>query len=415
MHRRDILKPLTLGAPFIVLNQLVAEHLLGGQPEADGKVFFEKTDVFLPGQGFGVRLPGLVATAGGPLVAVCQRRKNGMIDYGHDADILVQRSVDGGRTWGRQRVLFTERDVFCLAGPIFEDRITQTVFVAFWKLPTSAPHDLRYFGTYAKTDGRFWLVKSTDQGKTWSQAVPIKANPNEAGWAGWSNNSVHGLQLTSGPRRGRLLIPAFLYKEGEEGEVPGVRGGVLYSDDHGTSWHVGGVLPPGSDEVTLAETSDGQVYANYRKNRPYHNRWRWHAWSSDSGESFSARGGQPKDLTTQICHAGLVRYPNENSAPDILLFANPAGPRRSRLTLRASYDHGSTWPEAKQIDDGPSAYSDLAVTADKTILCLYEDSLEWSEEQLARWYDSFDSLDRRRRWCERISIARFNLQWFKET
>ena len=50
-----------------------------------------------------------------------------MIDYGHDADILVQRSVDGGRTWGRQRVLFAERETFCLLGPIIEDRIADTV------------------------------------------------------------------------------------------------------------------------------------------------------------------------------------------------------------------------------------------------------------------------------------------------
>ena len=78
--------------------------------------------------------------------------------------------------------------------------------------------------------------------------------------------------------------------------------------------------------------------------------------------------------------------------------------RRSRVTVRASYDDGRTWPLAKQIDDGPSGYSDLAVTADKTILCVHEDSLDWPEEKLDRWYDSLTSYDyatSRRRWCER--------------
>jgi sialidase-1 len=280
---------------------------------------------------------------------------------------------------------------------------------------------LKYFGTYAKTDGRFWLVKSTDHGGSWSEPIAVKARPNKAGWDGWSNNSVHGIQLTGGPRQGRLLIPAFLYKEGEEGEVPGVRGGVLFSDDHGSSWQVGGVLPPGSDEVTLAETGAGGVYANYRKNRPYHNRWRWHAWSKDGGESFSEQDSQPQELTTPVCHTGLARYSTEKDGPEnILLFSNPAGSTRrvGRLTVRASYDEGRTWPVAKLIEEGPAGYSDLAVTADKTIVCLYEDSLDWSEEEIARWYDSFSShdyvLDRRRPFCERISVARFSLEWLTE-
>ena len=81
---------------------------------------------------------------GGQLIAACQRRKDSMIDYGHDADILVQRSVYGGRTSGRQRVLFSERETSCLLSPIIEGHVTNTVIVTFWKLPTSTPHDLKY-------------------------------------------------------------------------------------------------------------------------------------------------------------------------------------------------------------------------------------------------------------------------------
>ena len=88
------------------------------------------------------------------------------------------------------------------------------------------------------------------------------------------------------------------------------------------------------------------------------------------------------------------------------------------MTVRASYDEGRTWPVAKLIEEGPAGYSDLAVTADKTIVCLYGNSLDWSEEEIARWYDSFSShdyvLDRRRPFCERISVARFSLEWLTE-
>ena len=83
--------------------------------QATGEPFFEKTPVFLPDQGFGVRLPGLVGNKRrATVLAVCQRRKGAMIDYGHDTDILVQRSVDDGRTWGQQIPLFSEEGTFCL-------------------------------------------------------------------------------------------------------------------------------------------------------------------------------------------------------------------------------------------------------------------------------------------------------------
>lgn len=42
------------------------------------------------------------------------------------------------------------------------------------------------------------------------------------------------------------------------------------------------------------------------------------------------------------------------------------------MTIRVSYDEGLSWPVAKEIHSGPSAYSALAVLPDMTIGCLYE-------------------------------------------
>ena len=114
--------------------------------------------------------------------------------------------------------------------------------------------------------GGFYLLKSTDQGRSWSDPFYVRPEPNAEGWVGWPNNCVHGIQLAAGPCKGRLVMPAFLYKEGEPGQVPGVRGGFLYSDDHGQNWKVGAVLPEGSDEVSLVETAGGDIYVSYRKN-----------------------------------------------------------------------------------------------------------------------------------------------------
>jgi sialidase-1 len=55
-----------------------------------------------------------------------------------------------------------------------------------------------------------------------------------------------------------------------------------------------------------------------------------------------------------------------------LLFANPASTQRERLTLRLSYDEGTSWPVARVIHEGPAAYSSLVVLPDFSIGLLYE-------------------------------------------
>jgi len=56
----------------------------------------------------------------------------------------------------------------------------------------------------------------------------------------------------------------------------------------------------------------------------------------------------------------------------MLLFSNAADPKRVRMTVRLSNDGAQTWPAARLLDPGPSAYSDLAITAEGSVLCLYE-------------------------------------------
>ena len=41
------------------------------------------------------------------------------------------------------------------------------------------------------------------------------------------------------------------------------------------------------------------------------------------------------------------------------------------MTIYASTDAGRTWPISRIIDPRPCRYSDLAVTPDGTVLCLY--------------------------------------------
>ena len=337
--------------------------------------------------GFGLHLPGLIVTTQGTVIAVCQKRHNSMGDGGNQVDLSMSRSEDGGVTWQRQEVIFEEENAFTYLGPIFEDGTTGAVFVAFWKMPAEELDDLGYFGEHAKQGGGFWLLKSIDEGRSWSEPIYVRPLPNDEGWVGWPNNCVHGIQLASGKRKGRLLIPAFLYKEGEPGQVPGVRGGLLYSDDHGENWQAGAVLPEGSDEVSLLETVDGGIYVSYRKNTLFTGK-RHFARSSDSGETFSEHG-EHEEIPDANLHAGLTRYRGDGQAENILLFSNPDPARE--MTIRVSRDEGGSWTISRRLEPGLSRYSDLAVTADGTILCLYTNG---------KVRDS-----------EKISVARFNLEW----
>ena len=338
--------------------------------------------------GFGVHLPGLIATTQGTAIAVCQKRHGSMGDGGNQVDILMSRSEDSGATWQRQEVIFEEKGAFTYLGPIFEDCTTNTIFVAFWKMPADILDDLGYFSEYAKRGGGFYLLKSTDEGRSWSEPFYVSPEPNTDGWIGWPNNCVHGVQLAFDPRRDRLVIPAFLYKEGEPGQVPGVRGGLLYSDDGGRSWKAGAVLPEGSDEVSLVETAEGGIYVSYRKNTLATGK-RHFARSTDYGETFCEHGQHAEVPDTNL-HAGLIRYRrNGEETEDILLFSNPSSAKD--MTIRMSHDEGRNWDFSRRVERGLSRYSDLAVTPDGTILCLYTNGVVRDREK--------------------ISVARFNLEW----
>ena len=351
--------------------------------------------------GFGVHIPGLLVTAHGTAIAVCQRRHDSTSDGRTAKDILLSRSEDGGRTWSRQEVLCADPASHCCPSALVEDRSTGTLFLAFWKVPAQIVDILDYFRSSGERCAEFWLLKSTDEGRTWSAPAHVRPAPNAAGWVGWSNNGVHGIQLTKGAHAGRLVIPAFLYKEGEPGQVPGIRGGLLYSDDHGESWCTGAVLPDGSDEASLVETITGDIYVSYRKNTR-RTGYRHYARSTDGGESV-AELGQHEDLPGPGVDAGLVRYTSPTDGqPPTLLYSHPPSrppvtdtpaPRMggSDLTVYLSRDEGRTWPVSRLVEPGPARYSDLAVTDDGTILCLYSNG--------------------ERRDLEKISVVRFNLAW----
>jgi sialidase-1 len=89
------------------------------------------------------------------------------------------------------------------------------------------------------------------------------------------------------------------------------------------------------------------------------------------------------ELIEPICQASIRRHswPGEDRR-SVLLFANPASAKRERLTLRASFDEGQTWPVSRLLDSRLSAYSCLATLPDGTIGILYEAGAKSAYENL---------------------------------
>ena len=121
------------------------------------------------------------------------------------------------------------------------------------------------------------------------------------------------------------------------------------------------------------ELADGRLMLNMRTaGEP---RCRRVCFSSDGGRTWANQQAD-HTLIEPPCQASLVRYHWEGDGEkSTLLFSNPANDQpdqRDKLTVRLSYDEGRTWPVARLLHAGPSAYSSLAALPDGALACLYE-------------------------------------------
>ena len=150
----------------------------------------------------------------------------------------------------------------------------------------------------------------------------------------------------------------------------GYRSAVALSDDGGRTWQPGGIVPPSVEdcnEGTVVEASDGTLWFSLRNRQA---KCRAVALSHDEGQSWT----EPRlaeDLVGPQCQASVLGIATE-SGQRCWVFSNPATTKRSRMTLKLSFDDGRRWPVTHILTPGPAAYSDLAFTKDGMVLCLYE-------------------------------------------
>jgi sialidase-1 len=300
------------------------------------------------------RIPAIIR-APQRLLAFCEGRRDGGGDSG-EIDLVLKHSTDGGATWSPLSVAVHDPGFTCgNPAPVYEARSGQVVLV-WTKNPASATEARILTGE--DLPRTVWVSRSSDEGATWSAPEEISATASRPEWRWYATGPGHGIQLQSG----RLLIPAN-HSLGED--YAGWFSHVIYSDDGGVTWAIGGIHEGRTNESTVAELPGGRVYQNMRSYTGEHRRRV--SYSEDGGLSW-ATDATDQALVEPVCQASVL---GDATSP-LLLFSNPASTKRENLTVRGSLDGGKTWGESLVLHGGPSAYSDLVRINEETAGCLYE-------------------------------------------
>ncbi len=355
--------------------------------EIDAKAALLPTEqeLFVSGQGgyHSYRIPAVCRTTQGTLLALCEGRKGGRGDSG-DIDMLLRRSTDGGKTWTAKQVVWDDAANCCGNPSPVVDAETGTVWLLMtWNRGDDREADI--IALKSKDTRRVFVTHSLDDGVTWSEPEEITETTKLPNWTWYATGPGHGIQLTRGRHKGRLVVPC----DHIEAKTKYYDSHVVYSDDHGKTWQLGGSTRQHQvNECCVVQLSDGRLMLNMR-NYDREKKARQVAVSDDAGRTWSNQRFDPV-LIEPICQASILRIvrPRADAKP-WLLFSNPASTNsRTHMTVRVSHDDGQTWPVSKLIHAGGSAYSDLVQLGTREVGCLYEK-------------DGY----------RRITFARFSLEW----
>ena len=382
----------------------LAAKLLGPAQGTVGVPVLEDRVLLTSGKGgyHTYRIPAAVCTAKGTVLLFCEARKDSSSDFAQTHLLLVS-SNDRGRTWSDPRIVWKDdsEPSVTIGNPCpVLDVGTGTVWIGF-----------------TRNNQRAFVTKSTDDGRTWATPTEITEAVKPKNWKRYWTGPGHGLQLARGPTAGRLIFPS--YHIVDEGDRRVMRSHMVYSDDHGRSWQIGGstAIGPPIDpegvhlsaswvpgpydwegcECLAVERPDGRLYLTVRNQAKYRGK-KAYAVSDDGGQSWSPLGLQD-ELPGTTCQSSILGLPGEADGEARILWSGirasdrPGG--RRDLTVFLSEDGGRSFPKSRLVHGGASAYCDMTALADGSVLIFYEGGT-------AHRYQS-------------IRVARFNLDWLTET
>jgi sialidase-1 len=302
------------------------------------------------------RIPTIVKANDGALLAFAEGR-NGGASFCNDLgaiDLVLKRSTDGGKTWSAlQTVIKANGDTKGNPAPIVIPGSNRIVVLSTMQCFTNPDC------------GRIPRVSlSEDNGKTWGAPKVLTTELGFSTAPSWlATGPSHGIVLTRGAHAGRL-VAGMSYSN---------IGALIYSDDNGSTWHLGATDKPASSamnpqEISVTELADGRVYAAARNQANDGNKClldgthnRAFAISSDDGATFSTKFTFATDTGGKY---------------DRIVFAAPSTcDRRKQLRVHSSFDEGGNWTGTDSsllVWGQDAAYSDMVQLSQSSVGVLFE-------------------------------------------
>lgn len=351
------------------------------------------------------RIPGLATTNKGTLIAVFDARYESGRDLQGHMDIGIHRSEDNGSTWQPIQIAMDMGEWGGLPQKfngvsdacILVDKNSDAIYIAgLWMHgvinddgkwlenldSTSKDWNHQWLtkgsqpGFDVKQTAQFLIVKSTDDGKTWSEPVNITQMGKKKEWWLWAPAPGQGITLQDGT----LVFPT----QGRDSTGEAFSN-ITYSKDGGKTWKSSEpAINESTTECMAVELSDGSIMLNMRANsnkgRTDASNGRAIATTKDLGKIWTTHPTSHHALIEPVCMASIIRhdYGVEKNDKSVLLFSNPnSKTTRHRLTIKHSHDDGMTWSSDSSLlldELKGRGYSCLTTIDSHTIGILYESS-----------------------------------------
>lgn len=326
------------------------------------------TPLFVPGDtgSRNFRIPALIKTSKGTLLAFADRRKYNQTDIPEDIDLILRRSEDNGKSWSDPEIILRGQGRGAGYGDIcvVETRHGERVIITF-------VGGQGLWGSTADKPMPQYVMESTDDGRTWSEPRTMQPqlygtrcpDPERRKYAASFIAAGHGATACYG----RIMYVAAMW----DPERRAFDNRLVFSDDLGETWQVSEPAYDRGGESKVITMPDRSLLMSIRN--PRH---------GDRIFSVSNDGGITWEQTDR--YAGLHDVAC-NGAPFLtspadgmrLMHTLPSGPGRQDGRLY-SWSEEKGWDDGVLLTPGWCAYTEALMIDDHTIGYIAEEDEEMS-------------------------------------